>query len=163
MKVMDILVFVAGVLVGMGGMWLLRRKNKTGDSKGNRMPAGLEITLNDIIHLASLNSISDLNALMIEYRIPVKYPVFYEKYQMLSKQEKDFYFSELVTVCAGNRKDEILDLYERYPGLSTQDVLLWLMMEIHTDNKTISRILGIQAEALKKRKARLKLKMQPEH
>ena len=82
---------------------------------------------------------------------------------MLSKQEKDFYFSELVTVCAGNRKDEILDLYERYPGLSTQDVLLWLMMEIHTDNKTISRILGIQAEALKKRKARLKLKMQPEH
>lgn len=90
---MDILVFVAGVLVGMGGMWLLRRKNKTGDSKGNRMPAGLEITLNDIIHLASLNSISDLNALMIEYRIPVKYPVFYEKYQMLSKQEKDFYFT----------------------------------------------------------------------
>ena len=41
MKVMDILVFVAGVLVGMGGMWLLRRKNKTGDSKGTRMPAWL--------------------------------------------------------------------------------------------------------------------------
>lgn len=159
---MSILVFVVGVLAGMLVIRLLRGKRKTGDDRGNKVVTGLEITLNDVIRLVSLNSISDLNALMVEYRIPAKLPEFYEKYQMLGKQEKDFYFSELVAVCGRNREEEIQDLYER-ARLSTQDVLLWLMTELHIDNKTITRVFGIQAEALKKRKARLKLKMQSKH
>lgn len=69
------------------------------------------------------------------------------------------YFNELITIFSKNRREYVRDLFDQHTGLSIQDVLLLLMSEMELDNKTMSRILGISTETLKKRKTRLKSKM----
>lgn len=153
---------IVGVLLGGLFMWVFSGRYRKNPCSETPVSPQIGITLEDILRLVSLNSSASLHALLLQYRIHVKMPGFYEEYQAVSKKEKEFYFDELITIFARNREEEIQDLYEKYPGLSPQDVLLWLLMEVHLDNKTIARILEISFEALKKRKSRLKSKMQLE-
>lgn len=120
----------------------------------------VDITLQDIIRLAALNTTPDVNSLIIEYKIDRKNPEFYEKYLALSKREKELYFNELITIFSKNRREYVQELFDHHSALSLQDVLLLLMSEAHLDNKTMARILGINAETFKKRKSRLKAKME---
>lgn len=119
----------------------------------------VDITIQDIIRLAALNTTLDVSSLIVEYKINVKMPEFYEKYQILSKQEKELYFNELIAIFSKKRREYVQDLFDRHAGLSAQDVLLLLMCEMQLDNKTIAHIMGLSAETLKKRKTRLKSKM----
>lgn len=152
-----------GFLLGLGIMyialrfvWHERERNKEnliGKDKIN-------INLQDIISLAVLNTAVDVGALIIEYKIHVKFPEFYEKYQALNKQEKELYFNELIEILSKNRREYVHGLFDKYPGFTNQDVLLLLMCEMQTDNRTMARIMGLTLETLKKRKTRLRSKMQ---
>lgn len=151
---------VVGILLGGWFMWVFYVRYRKNPCPETPASPKIGVTMEDILRLVSLNNSASLHALLLQYRIHVKMPEFYEKYQAANKKEKEFYFDELITIFARNREEEMQDLYENYPGLSSQDVLLWLLMEAHLDNKTIARILEISFEALKKRKSRLKSKMQ---
>lgn len=153
-----------GILIGaaiVSVSWWLAESDKD-EKKGLKEKDKLDITLQDIIRLAALNTTLDVSSLIIEYKINVKMPEFYEKYQALNKHEKEQYFGELMEIFSKDKKEYVQDLFDRYSGLSTQDVLLLLMSGMQLDNKTIAQILGINMGTLKKRKTRLKSKMQPD-
>lgn len=153
-----------GILIGaaiVSVSWWIFESEKD-EKKGAKDKDKLDITLQDIIRLAALNTTLDVSSLIIEYKINVKIPEFYEKYQALNKHEKEQYFSELMAIFSRDKKEYVQDLLDRYSGLSTQDVLLLLMSGMQLDNKTIAQILGINMGTLKKRKTRLKSKMQPD-
>ena len=140
---------------GYGG-WTEKKRNAKIAAEKEK----IDITLQDIIRLAALNTRLDVSSLIIEYKINIKIPDFYEKYQALSKHEKELYFSELITIFTKNRREYVEELFNRNAGLSTPDVLLLLMGEMQLDNKTMARIMGVGMETLKKRKTRLKAKLQ---
>lgn len=148
---------VAGAAI-VGSLWWFAR-NKRQPAKVWVEKEKVDITVQDIIRLAALNTTVDVSSLIIEYKINIKMPDFYEKYQKLSKHEKELYFSELISIFSKNRREYVRDLFDHYTGLSTQDVLLLLMCEMQLDNKTMARIMGLSMETLKKRKTRLKVKM----
>lgn len=149
--------FLAGVC-SVGLKWWLT-KEKYNIQVEETEKDKIDISLQDIIRLAALNTIQDVSSLIIEYKINVKMPEFYEKYLALSKHERELYFSELITIFTKNKREYVEDLFDRYTGLSTQDVLLLLMGEMQLDNKTMARIMGLGMETLKKRKTRLKAKL----
>lgn len=120
----------------------------------------IDITVQDIIRLAALSTTLDVNSLIIEYKINIKSPEFYERYQAVNKHERELYFDALINIFGKNRPEEVRKVYEQYPNLSTQDVLLLLMNKMKLDNKTMARILALTMETLKKRKTRLKAKIQ---
>lgn len=151
-----------GVIIGMttiGAFWWVS-VIKVEEKKVHIEKEKIDITLQDIIRLAALNTTPDVNSLIIEYKIDRKNPGFYEKYLALSKREKELYFNELVTIFSKNRREYVQELFDHHPALSVQDVLLILMSEAQLDNKTMARILSLNAETFKKRKSRLKAKMQ---
>lgn len=152
--------FLAGGLLVGGCWWWIGRKKQTEQVVVEKEK--VEISLQDIIRLAALNTVQDIGCLIIAYKINVKMPEFYEKYQALNKQEKELYFNELIAIFSKNKREYVRDLFDKYPGLSTQDVLLLLMTEMQLDNKTMARIMGLSMETLKKRKTRLKSKMNVE-
>ena len=159
---MDFVYFFMGLIAGMIAAgclcwyYMMRQEKK----KELREAKKLNITLEDLLHLEALNINVDVNSLMIEHRIPVKETMFYEKYQDLVKRQKEWYFDELLKIFGKNKRNYVNELFERYDNLSTQDVVLLLMGDIHLENKTIARVMQVNLDALKKRKRRLKLKMQ---
>lgn len=161
MFIMSVMYILIGLIVGIlgTGIYFRWKKKEQPGPQGRTEKDKVEITIQDIIRLAALNIALDVSSLIIEYKINVKNPEFYEKYQGLNKREKDLYFNELITIFSKNRREYVRDLFDQHTGLSIQDVLLLLMSEMELDNKTMSRILGISTETLKKRKTRLKSKM----
>ncbi|MDE5610938.1 MAG: hypothetical protein K2I90_02850, partial [Odoribacter sp.] len=114
--------FIAGCLLVGGICWSLWKKTeelviRTGKDK-------IDITVQDILRLAALGTAPDVNSLLVEYKIHVKYPEFYEKYQALNKHEQELYFEELIAIFSKGYPEKVRELYGKYPGLSTQDVLL---------------------------------------
>ena len=109
--------------------------------------------------LANINTAMDVGYLMLEYKINLKIPEFYDKYMNLVKKQKELYFRELIEIFSHNKKEYVRDLLDKYAGFSTQDVLLLLMCEMQLDNKTMARIMGLTLETLKKRKTRMRIKM----
>lgn len=147
-----------GCLVAGGMFYIVGRKAEKSAARVKK--DRIDITVQDIIRLAALSTTLDVNSLIIEYKINIKNPEFYEKYQALNKHERELYFDELIAIFSKNRSEDVCELYDRYPSLSTQDVLLLLMIEMNLDNKTMARIMALTMETLKKRKTRLKAKIQ---
>ena len=128
---------------------------KTETAKGS----SVVIPLRDMVQLANINTAMDVGYLMLEYKINLKIPEFYDKYMNLVKKQKELYFRELIEIFSHNKKEYVRDLLDKYAGFSTQDVLLLLMCEMQLDNKTMARIMGLTLETLKKRKTRMRIKM----
>ena len=147
-----------GCMIAGGVFWFAGRKAQEPAGWGRK--DRIDITVQDIIRLAALSTTLDVHSLIIEYKINIKNPEFYEKYQALNKHERELYIDELITIFSKNRPGDIRELYDQYPSLSTQDVLLLLMIEMKLDNKTMARIMALMMETLKKRKTRLKAKIQ---
>ncbi len=155
---------VIGLLVGfiLGGgcvtfIWL-RWENKRIRRRESFEKEKIDISLQDLLRIATCNT--DINYLIVEYKIDVKMPEFYEKYQALRKQDKDLYINELIDIFSRNKREYVNGLLDKYTSFTKQDVLLLLMCEMQLYNKSMARILGLSQEALKKRKTRLKTKMQ---
>ena len=150
-----------GFVVGegsMAGVWYWtekkRKRQKEVQDKGR-----VVIPLRDMVQLANINTAMDVGYLMLEYKINLKIPEFYDKYMNLVKKQKELYFRELIEIFSHNKKEYVRDLLDKYAGFSTQDVLLLLMCEMQLDNKTMARIMGLTLETLKKRKTRMRIKM----
>lgn len=150
---------MTAVIAGTGIVWYCHKRQKK--TKEPKEEDEMKVTLEDLLHLSALNINLDVNSLMIEHRVPEKEPMFYEKYQDLVKQQKEWYFGELLNIFSKNRREYVSDLFERYNSLSTQDVVLLLMGSIPLENKMMARVMQVNLDTLKKRKRRLKLKMQP--
>lgn len=157
------IVFLAGIVLGAGtaSVWW-RRQEKREQKKNFLEKEKIDIILPDLIRIASCNTALDVSYLILEYKINIRMPEFYEKYQLLNKQEKELYFNELIDIFSRNKREYVDELLEKYSSFSKQDVLLLLMCEMQLDNKTMARIMGLSLETLKKRKTRLKQKMFPD-
>lgn len=117
-----------------------------------------DFKVEDVICLANTNDAADVNALFLKYKVNVCMPEFYEKYQRLTKHSRDSYYAELLDLL-GRKKQDCISGYEDWPSFSPQEQLLLLMYGMKLDNKTIARLLGISSDTLKKRRNRLKLKV----
>lgn len=149
--------FVAGGML-VGGICCFFRK-KTERPVVCPETDKMDITVQDILRLTALSNASDITSLLIEYKIHVRYPEFYEKYQALSKHGQELYFEELIAIFSKGQPEKVRELYEQYSDLSTQDALLLLMSDLGLDNRTMSRVMALTLEALKKRKTRLNAKI----
>ena len=125
-----------GFVVGegsMAGVWYWmekkRKRQKEVQDKGR-----VVIPLRDMVQLANINTAMDVGYLMLEYKINLKIPEFYDKYMNLVKKQKELYFRELIEIFSHNKKEYVRDLLDKYAGFSTQDVLLLLMCEMQLDN-----------------------------
>ena len=130
-----------GFVVGEGsiaGVWYWmkkkRKRQKEVQDKGR-----VVIPLRDMVQLANINTAMDVGYLMLEYKINLKIPEFYDKYMNLVKKQKELYFRELIEIFSHNKKEYVRDLLDKYAGFSTQDVLLLLMCEMQLDNKTYKK------------------------
>lgn len=152
---------LSGLAVGfIAGILYKAREKKIAVSEAKPEIASLpEIGQEDIIKLINTNSTSDVTALFLEHKVHAHMPGFYDKYQHIVKQSQELYYQELKTVLSKRRQDILQPLYERCPVLSSQDIILLLLSEMLKDNKTIAHAMGINSEALKKRKTRLKSKL----
>lgn len=150
-----------GSILGGGCVALicLWREKKRVHRKETFEKEKIDISLQDLIRIATCNT--DASYLILEYKINVKMPEFYEKYQALKKQDKDLYINELIDIFSRNKREYVRGLLDKYISFTKQDVLLLLMCEMQLYNKNMARILGLSQEALKKRKTRLKTKMRP--
>lgn len=148
-----------GCMIVIG--WLLYARKRSADFDRELMDEKpvMEISLLDIIRLSDVSGLADVNLLILEHNLENKMPEFYSKYQELIKKNREIYFMELVNILGKKRKEFINDLFDRYHGFSTQDVLLLLMCEMGLDNKTMARVMTSSLDTLKKRKTRLRAKM----
>ena len=112
-----------------------------------------------IVKLTNANFIEQLELLIRESNVESKLPAFYEKYLELNKTNKEGYFQNLLEMLGKNRGNYINTLLGNHPEISTQEILLLILMQEKFDNKSIARILFITPETLKKRKSRLKAKL----
>lgn len=152
-----LMAFVFGcLLAGCVFWWVGRKRESPVKPKPKRK---IDITVLDILRLASLSTTLDVTALIMEYRIHIKNPEFYERYQALNKRERELYFDQLIIIFSRNHPENIARWYQKYPNLSTQDMLLLIMSSLELDNKTMAQILVLSPETLKKRKTRLKAKI----
>lgn len=149
--------FVAGSMLVGGICWFFRKKTERLVARAEKDK--IDITVQDILRLAALSTAPDVSSLLVEYKIHVRHPEFYEKYQALNKYEQELYFEELIAVFGKGHPEQVRELFEKYPGLSTQDVLLLLMNGLGFDNRTMARIMSLTLETLKKRKTRLNAKI----
>lgn len=120
----------------------------------------LEVSTRDIIHLADASCIVGLNDLMEEYDIERKLPSFYQKYHSMIHGVKEKYFETLLSVLSRDSDSYYNRLLNTCLDVSTQDVLLLLLADSGLDNKTCARVLFINSETLRKRKTRLKMKIE---
>lgn len=120
----------------------------------------LNLTVKDVLKLANNEYVEYLEKLIREHELETKVPAFYEKYQTASLISKDKYFQNLFEILCTSRKQYVAELFATYQEFSTQDVVLLLMCEAKLDNKTISGILSISMDTLKKRKTRLRMKIE---
>lgn len=146
-------------------VWYLYRKiNAMPDDEEMRgivedFEPSLKVSVGDIVKLANTNYIEQLDILIRESNVMGKLPAFYEKYLELNKSNKEDYFQNLLEVLGKNKQEYINELLNNHPEVSTQEILLLILMKAGIDNKTIARILFINTETLKKRKSRLKVKL----
>lgn len=146
-------------------VWYLYRKiNAMPDDEVMRgvvddFEPSLKVSVGDIVKLANTNYIEQLDILIRESNVMGKLPAFYEKYLELNKSNKEDYFQNLVEVLGKTKQEYINELLNNHPEVSTQEILLLILMKAGIDNKTIARILFINTETLKKRKSRLKVKL----
>lgn len=155
--------FIFGVIWGillMQGLHYLWEIRKPALPEVIEQREKIDITLEDIVRLATINMTKDIASLVIEYNIDVDKPGFYERFQALNKHEKEMYFNELIDMFSRNKREYVQDLFDRYSSFTNQDVLLLLMCEMQLENKTMARIMGLTRDTLKKRKTRLRQKMQ---
>lgn len=147
---------ILGLIVGLIIGWSLwsRRKFSVLAAKTSTP----DFNVKDILRLANTNNTAAVNALFLEYKMNVCMPEFYEKYQHLSKKNRDSYYAELLGMLERKKPDH-LPGYCEWTSFSPQDQLLLLMYGMQLDNKTIARILGVSSDTLKKRRNRLKLKI----
>lgn len=160
--IINFLFLILGISLGAGivvlyGRWIEKIRKKKPVSVEREK---IDISIEDIIRLAALNTALDITSLIMVHKINVRMPEFYEKYQTLIKQEKDLYFKELIAIFSKNRREYVQNLFNHCPGLSVTDVLLVLLLDTSIDNKTIARIMGVSMDTLKKRRSRLKIKLQ---
>ena len=86
-----------GFVVGegsMAGVWYWmekkRKRQKEVQDKGR-----VVIPLRDMVQLANINTAMDVGYLMLEYKINLKIPEFYDKYMNLVKKQKELYFRDI--------------------------------------------------------------------
>lgn len=145
---------------GLAFVWIkFIHEEKVLDANTQLMPT-MDITLQDIITLASLNPMADINALFANHNIHSVNPAFYEEYMALNKEWKDAYFSQLVEIFSRDEREYARNLYESHPNMNNQDILLLLMDKMQLPNRKIAQIMGVTYDTLKKRKTRLKTKLQ---
>lgn len=119
----------------------------------------IKIRMQDVIKLANISYIEELEDMMKELGVESKLPVFYKQYQQWSKKNKDSFLENLLKILIKDKGNGIEDLYRQYPAMSNPEILLMWMIEKDVDNKNIARILFTRSDTLKKRKTRLKTKM----
>lgn len=151
------------LLVSAIGIFIFRRKEvpEVEEAPQTPVPATpyrLEMNASDLVKLTNAEYIEQLDLLIQDFHIDNKLPAFYEKYQELNRQNKEKYFQNLLNVIAQGQ-EENTGGFLADSDMSTQDVLLILLMGMSLDNKTIARVLFISVDTLKKRKTRLKTKM----
>lgn len=158
---MYLIFFAGGMLFAFSICLIIKLCRKEGvvTCKEKTEMALTDLTLQDLIHLVSAGSIVWVNSLMDDFEVAGKMPEFHEKYQLLNRDTKEYYFQELIRVLGKNKRGYIENLVEHHPEFSTQDRLLLLMCEMELDNKTMSRIMLSNLDTLKKRKTRLRAKI----
>lgn len=117
------------------------------------------ISVRELLNLVNAGFSEDVELLMEESGVINKQPIFYGKYQELSKANREVYFQNLLEILSKNNPGFVDNLMNHYTGVSMQDILLLLLNETGLENKVIARVLFINAETLKKRKSRLKVKL----
>mgnify|MGYP000648194820 CR=1 FL=1 len=150
-----------GFVVGegsMAGVWYWmekkRKRQKEVQDKGR-----VVIPLRDMVQLANINTAMDVGYLMLEYKINLKIPEFYDKYMNLVKKQKELYFRELIEIFSHNFINDTPNT-EINTGEDSIYLLVFLpICEMQLDNKTMARIMGLTLETLKKRKTRMRIKM----
>lgn len=145
-------------------IWYLYHKVKAMPDEEGKVPMDnfepfLKIAVGDIVKLTNANFIEQLELLIRESNVESKLPAFYEKYLELNKTNKEDYFQNLLEVLGKHKESYINALLSEHPDISTQEVLLLILIREKFDNKSIARILFITPETLKKRKSRLKIKL----
>lgn len=118
-----------------------------------------DVSVRDVLRLVNTSFMEEIDTLLEESNISNKQPVFYAKYQGLTKNNRDAYFQNLMEILSKNEPGFVDRLMTDYPDISTQDILLLLLHNAHLENKLIAKVLFINTETLKKRKTRLKAKM----
>lgn len=147
---------ILGLIVGLVIGWLRWSRREVSVLAAKTSVS--DFNVKDILRLANTNNTADVNALFLEYKMNVCMPEFYDKYQHLSKKNRDSYYTELLSMLERKKTDHLSD-YGEWNSFSPQEQLLLLMYGMQLDNKTIARILGISSDTLKKRRNRLKLKI----
>lgn len=162
--VVFIILFMISVSVLVVLYWKTQRKEQVGETvvKENCDPF-LRVTVQDVLKLAHAHYMEKLDQLVEETNLKEKVPAFYDDYQRLSKNSKETYFQSLLEVLCVHRQDWLSRMVNGPVDMATQDILLMLLMEEELENKNIARILFITPDALKKRKTRLKLKIEQYH
>lgn len=159
---MAIVIIIAGVII----VFLYRKLSGMDEVEGFSEahltePDDLihDVSVRDVLKLVNTSFIEEVDTLIEESNIPGKQPVFYAKYQELTKNNRDAYFQNLMEILSKNKPGFVERLMTGYPEISTQDILLLLLHNAHLENKVIAKVLFISMETLKKRKTRLKAKM----
>lgn len=157
-----IYIVIAAGLIALAaiGWWIctriLKKRNEPVEEEQSR---DMEVTLQDFIRLAALNTALDVGNLILEYKLDEGMPAFYEKYREQNKNWKEAYFLALIDILGRNKREYVRNLYDNYAALSTQDILLLLLWKQGLDNKTMAQVMCSNLDTLKKRKSRLKAKL----
>ena len=120
----------------------------------------LRLTAEDLIKLANAAYMEQLDTLIKESDVANRMPVFYQNYQELNQKNREAYFQNLLDVLRKDKKEYIDNLLNNRSDISTQEILLLILMKSGVSNKAIAKVLFITPDTLKKRKSRLKSKMQ---
>ena len=121
------------------------------------------IPVMELRELGKLNNwgfFENIQAQMYMMKISERNPEFYAKYQELFEIHMDSYFQRLMGVL-GRNDPKLYDIVvTRYESLSTQEMLLVMLMDTELLNREMADMLYIPLETLKKRKLRLKAKLE---
>lgn len=155
--------FVCLVFSGLAvRLWLNAREEGKEAEDSSVVPMMLEpylyVTASDVEKLANIIYIEQLDALIRQSNAEQKLPAFYEKYLELNKSCKEQYLQNLLAVFVKGKEGWLDSFMKKYTDISPQDILMMLMLEAGFDNKSITRMLMVNYETLKKRKSRLKTK-----
>lgn len=162
-----IIIVVVGVLFVLSavGILLFKRIEHDEEEMGKKVitlsfEPTMVMTPTDIAGLLGFEYLEELEMLMKESHVPDRLPVFYEKYQELNKRSKEAYFQYVLDLFVRGKEEWLEHLLVKGGDLSTQDILLILLIKKEFDNKSIAKVLRITPDTLKKRKSRLRAKME---
>lgn len=158
--IIGVIVLTALVVV----WWLYRRVHAPAEPERTLVTENLipflRLTAEDLIKLANADYMEQLDALLKESDVESRMPVFYQNYQELNKKNREAYFQNLLDILRKDQKDYIDNLLNNRSDISTQEILLLILMKLGVRNKAIAKVLFITPDTLKKRKSRLKVKME---